>query len=118
MLASFLCPFLLFCQIPTISWELFFYGVYPNDSFVGVIYPILLGIHPREIFREAIRLGACNLIVAHNHPSGSLEPSDADLELTKQLLQGAKYLDIPILDHLILGNGDYQSLRQITDFWN
>ena len=75
-------------------------------------------VHPREIFREAIRLGACNLIVAHNHPSGSLEPSDADLELTKQLLQGAKYLDIPILDHLILGNGDYQSLRQITDFWN
>lgn len=75
-------------------------------------------VHPREIFREAIRLGACNLIVAHNHPSGNLDPSNEDLELTKQLLQGAKYLDLPILDHLILGNGNYQSLRQITDFWD
>lgn len=75
-------------------------------------------VHPREIFREAIRLGACNLIIAHNHPSGSLEPSAADLELTEQLLQGAAYLELPILDHLILGNGNHQSLRQITNLWD
>ena len=75
-------------------------------------------VHPREIFRESIRQGACKLIVAHNHPSGNLEPSDADIELTKQLLLGADYLDIPVLDHLILGNGDHQSLRQLTDLWN
>lgn len=75
-------------------------------------------VHPREIFRESIRLGACNLIIAHNHPSGSLEPSAADLELTEQLLKGAEYLDIPILDHLILGNGEYQSLKRITDLWD
>ncbi|MGK7899422.1 MAG: JAB domain-containing protein, partial [Xenococcus sp. (in: cyanobacteria)] len=61
---------------------------------------------------------ASKLIVAHNHPSGILEPSNEDLELTKQLLQGAEYLDIPILDHLILGNGNHQSIRQITNFWN
>ena len=77
-------------------------------------------VHPREIFRESIRQGACKLIVGHNHPSGSLEPSEADIELTKQLLQGADYLDIPILDHLILGNGTHQSIRQLklADLWD
>ena len=70
-------------------------------------------VHPREIFREAIRQGACKLIVAHNHPSGNLEPSEADIELTQQLLQGANYLEIPLLDHLILGNGNHQSIRQL-----
>ncbi|AFZ36218.1 DNA replication and repair protein RadC [Stanieria cyanosphaera PCC 7437] len=74
-------------------------------------------VHPREIFRETIRQSATKLIVAHNHPSGNLEPSQADLELTEQLLQGGSYLDIPLLDHLILGNGNHQSLRQITDLW-
>ena len=72
-------------------------------------------IHPREIFREVIKQGATRLIVAHNHPSGSLEPSPEDIKLTELLLQGAQYLQIPVLDHLILGNGEHQSLRQITD---
>jgi DNA repair protein RadC len=74
-------------------------------------------VHPREIFQEIIRQGATRLIIAHNHPSGNLEPSPEDLYLTEQLLQGAQYLDIPLLDHLILGNGDHQSLRQQTDLW-
>lgn len=74
-------------------------------------------VHPREVFRESIRQGACKLIIAHNHPSGNLEPSGADIELTKQLLQGAEYLDIPLLDHLILGNGNHQSIRQLTTLW-
>ncbi|WP_456152055.1 RadC family protein, partial [Leptolyngbya ectocarpi] len=62
--------------------------------------------HPREIFREVIKQGATRVIVAHNHPSGSLEPSEADLDLTRQLLDAATILGIPLLDHLILGNGD------------
>ncbi len=74
-------------------------------------------IHPREVFRETIRQGATKLIIAHNHPSGNLEPSSEDIYLTEQLLQGSQYLDIPLLDHLILGNGDHQSLRQKTDLW-
>ena len=72
---------------------------------------------PREIFREVIRQGATRLIVAHNHPSGNVEPSNADIELTRQLLAGAQLLGIPILDHLILGDGNYQSLREITTLW-
>jgi len=73
---------------------------------------------PREIFREVIRQGATRVIVAHNHPSGSLEPSEQDIELTRQLLAGAALLDISLLDHLILGNGTHQSLREITTLWN
>lgn len=74
-------------------------------------------VHPREIFREVIKHGATKLFVAHNHPSGNLEPSDADIQLTEQLLQGAQYLSIPLLDHLILGNGEHESLRQLTNLW-
>jgi DNA repair protein RadC len=73
--------------------------------------------HPRDIFREVIRQGATRLIVAHNHPSGQLEPSAEDLMLTRQLLAGAQFLNIPLLDHLILGNGNYNSLRQLTQLW-
>jgi DNA repair protein RadC len=72
---------------------------------------------PREIFREAIRQGAIRVIVGHNHPSGNLEPSPEDIDLTRQLLSGAQVLGIPLLDHLILGNGDYSSLRQTTNIW-
>jgi DNA repair protein RadC len=74
-------------------------------------------VHPSGIFREVIKQGAARVIVAHNHPSGSLEASPEDIQLTELLLQGAQFLQIPVLDHLILGNGDHQSLRQITDLW-
>lgn len=74
--------------------------------------------HPREIFREAIKQGATRLIIAHNHPSGNIEPSQEDINLTEQLLQGAQYLCIPVLDHVIVGNGNHQSLRDITNLWN
>ncbi|PSB13511.1 hypothetical protein C7B76_19515 [filamentous cyanobacterium CCP2] len=73
--------------------------------------------HPRDIFREVIRQGAVRIIVAHNHPSGNVEPSPEDIALTRQLLNGGQLLGIPLLDHLILGNGDYRSLRQTTTLW-
>jgi DNA repair protein RadC len=73
--------------------------------------------HPREIFREAIKQGATKLIIAHNHPTGNLQPSPDDINLTERLLQGAQYLEIPLLDHLILGNGNHQSIREITNLW-
>ena len=74
--------------------------------------------HPREIFREVIKRGATRVVVAHNHPSGSLDPSPEDITLTRQLLKGANLLGIPLLDHLILGNGDFSSIRQNSDLWN
>jgi DNA repair protein RadC len=74
--------------------------------------------HPREIFRSVLRQGGTRLIVAHNHPSGNVDPSPQDIALTRQLLQGAQYLDIPLLDHLILGDGNFCSLRQTTSLWD
>ena len=74
--------------------------------------------HPREIFREAIKQGATQIIIAHNHPSGSLEPSREDIDLTKRLLEVAEIVAIPVLDHLILGKGDFVSLREKTALWN
>ncbi|MEL7035078.1 MAG: DNA repair protein RadC [Cyanobacteria bacterium J06592_8] len=74
--------------------------------------------HPREIFREVIKQGATRMIISHNHPSGNVEPSPEDITLTRQLLQAAQILSIPILDHLILGQGEHQSIRQITTLWD
>jgi len=74
-------------------------------------------VNPAELFRELLRQGAVRAIVAHNHPSGSLQPSQADLDLTRQLLQGGQLLNLPIVDHLILGHGQHYSLRQHTSLW-
>lgn len=74
--------------------------------------------HPRDIFGEVLRQGAVKLILGHNHPSGNTEPSPEDIKLTKQLLQASQLLDIPLLDHLILGNGSFTSMRSVTDLWD
>ncbi|HEY9635197.1 MAG TPA: DNA repair protein RadC [Coleofasciculaceae cyanobacterium] len=74
--------------------------------------------HPREIFREVLRQGATRVIIAHNHPTGIVEPSREDIALTEQLLKAAQLLSIPLLDHLILGEGNYQSLRITTGLWD
>jgi len=55
--------------------------------------------------------------VAHNHPSGNTEPSPEDIDLTRQLLQAASFLSLPMLDHLILGNGDFKSIREASTLW-
>jgi DNA repair protein RadC len=72
---------------------------------------------PKEIFTAILKQGATKTIVAHNHPSGSTQASQADIDLTRQLLAGAKLLGIPLLDHLILGGGNWSSLRQNTTLW-
>jgi DNA repair protein RadC len=59
--------------------------------------------HPREVLREAVRHGACALVCVHNHPSGDPAPSAADLQVTRQLREAAKAVDIPLLDHVVVG---------------
>jgi DNA repair protein RadC len=73
--------------------------------------------HPRETFKTAIRQGAARILIAHNHPSGNLDPSPDDWALTRQLLQSGQILGIPVLDHLILGGGGFVSLRQQSTLW-
>lgn len=60
-------------------------------------------VHPREVFREAIRAGSCAVACVHNHPSGDPTPSSADLQVTRQLRQASQTLDIDLVDHVILG---------------
>ena len=66
-------------------------------------------VYPREILKEAISRNASALIVAHNHPSGNPDPSDADKELTKILIKTLELVDIPLLDHLIISNRGFFS---------
>jgi len=78
---------------------------------VGTLNMSLVG--PREVFREAVREGASSVIVAHNHPSGDPEPSPEDIEVTGRLVDLGDLLDIPVLDHIILGEGKrHVSLRK------
>lgn len=60
-------------------------------------------VHPREVFREAIRSSTAAVILAHNHPSGDPSPSAEDIRLTRQLVQAGRVVDIRVLDHIILG---------------
>lgn len=69
-------------------------------------------VHPREVFREAINHSAAAMILIHNHPSGDPKPSREDIDLTKQLVDGGKILDIAVLDHVIIGDGKYVSLKE------
>ncbi|MDO4680112.1 MAG: DNA repair protein RadC [Aerococcus sp.] len=68
--------------------------------------------HPREIFKEAIRSAAAHIIVAHNHPSGNPTPSKADLAFTERLVKVGELVGIDIVDHLIIGEDDFVSLRE------
>lgn len=69
-------------------------------------------VHPREVFRPAIRAAAAAVLCVHNHPSGDPEPSQEDLAVTQRLDQAGKLLGIPLLDHVVLGEGRWVSLRQ------
>lgn len=65
--------------------------------------------HPREIFMEAIKAGACGLIVMHNHPSGNVLPSIEDKNITERLIESGHMLGIPLLDHIITNGEEYYS---------
>jgi DNA repair protein RadC len=62
-------------------------------------------VHPREVFKPAIRASAASVILAHNHPSGKVEPSREDREVTRRLGEAAEVLEIEVLDHVIVGDG-------------
>jgi len=69
-------------------------------------------IHPREVFEPAIKHLASHIIIAHNHPSGSLEPSNEDLAITKRLTDSGRLLGIEVLDHVIIAQNGYSSLKE------
>ncbi|MDI6774635.1 MAG: DNA repair protein RadC [Verrucomicrobiota bacterium] len=94
----------------------------PVDVTSGLLDASL--VHPREMFREAIRAAAAAVMLAHNHPSGDPTPSAEDIRITRQLVQAGKVVDIKVMDHVILGKSgapgqkDFLSLREagMADF--
>ena len=66
-------------------------------------------VDPKLLFTTALKLKASSLILAHNHPSGELSPSQADISMTNKLIEAGKVLDLPVLDHLIISSNGYYS---------
>ena len=69
-------------------------------------------VYPREVLKRALAHNAAALILTHNHPSGVAEPSQADLQLTRRLRESLALLDIRVLDHLVIGDGDPVSMAE------
>ncbi len=69
-------------------------------------------VHPREVFKTAVRKSAASIIVAHNHPSGETSPSREDIEVTRRLCEAGRLLGVELLDHVIFGDGEILSLKQ------
>jgi DNA repair protein RadC len=72
--------------------------------------------HPREIFRLAIMASAASIIIMHNHPSGESQPSEADIKITRDLIRGGQLLKIDVVDHVVIGNSNQTSLRELGFF--
>ena len=66
-------------------------------------------VHPREVFKPAIRLAAHCIVLAHNHPSGDTEPSTADVELTHRMQEAGRLVGVPVVDHLVCAGGEFTS---------
>ena len=84
-----------------ISFDILFYGSIDGAS-----------VHPREVVKRALIYNAAAVILAHNHPSGVSEPSQADRAITTRLIEALKLIDVRVLDHLIIGGGDAMSLAE------
>jgi DNA repair protein RadC len=69
-------------------------------------------VHPREVFRDAIREGGSGIIVTHNHPSGNPSPSKQDIETTMRLIEAGKIVGIPLVDHIILTDSTFYSMKE------
>jgi len=69
-------------------------------------------VHPREVFREAMAASAASVVLAHNHPSGDPEPSAEDIQLTKRLVEVGELVGIEVLDHIIVGDNSFISLKR------
>jgi len=95
--------------------EVFYLIVLDSQSRPRALHEVTRGIlssslvHPREVFRLAVAYNAAGIIVAHNHPSGDPTPSADDRAMTKQLVEAGRVLDIPVHDHVIVGEERYLS---------
>jgi DNA repair protein RadC len=70
-------------------------------------------VHPREVFKEAIKFSAAGIILVHNHPSGDPSPSPEDRATTRRLMEAGQIVGIEVLDHIIIGDGRWSSLKAL-----
>lgn len=84
-----------------------------KDEVLGVGTVDHAPVYPREVVKRALELEASALILVHNHPSGDPSPSSADVEMTKQIVDAARALDIAVHDHLVVGRQGHASLKQL-----
>jgi DNA repair protein RadC len=71
-------------------------------------------VHPRELFKDAVKVSAASIVIVHNHPSGDPTPSGADIQLTRRLVKAGDVLGIEVLDHVVIGDGgEHASLRDL-----
>ncbi|MDX9692288.1 MAG: DNA repair protein RadC [Acholeplasmataceae bacterium] len=78
--------------------------------FIGTLNQTL--IHPREIFRQAVKLSASAIIFVHNHPTGDSNPSKADVLATEQLKEASRVMGIDVVDHIIIGHFEFYSMKE------
>jgi len=84
--------------------------IHKQSIFIGSLNASI--VHPREVFKEALRRSSASIICVHNHPSGDPTPSREDIEVTKRLVECGKIIGIDVLDHLIIGDTKYISLKE------
>ncbi len=84
--------------------------IYEKTVFMGSLNSSI--VHPREVYKEALKWSAASIIVSHNHPSGDPSPSREDIEVTKRLIEAGEIIGIECLDHLIIGDGRFCSLKE------
>ncbi len=84
--------------------------IHKQTIFIGSLNASI--VHPREIFREAVKRSAASIICAHNHPSGVPTPSTEDIEVTKRIVEAGYIIGIELIDHVIIGDHQYISLKE------
>ena len=109
---------ILEAELSELAYERFVALALNTKNHLTAVLPVSSGslnasiVHPRELFQRAILSNAASIIVCHNHPSGDPTPSPEDIALTRKLVEAGQLLDIPILDHVILGYGRYTSFKE------
>lgn len=83
-----------------------------KDESIAAGTPNEVSVHPRTILKRALELGSTALILVHNHPSGSVDPSQGDIQTTARIVRAAKALDIVVHDHIIIARTGWRSFRQ------
>lgn len=112
-IANYMIPRLRYCD------REHFYAILLNTKNHIIASPLIsIGtlseslVHPRELFKEAVNHSASSIILVHNHPSGDPSPSREDVMMTRRIIEGGRLLDIQVLDHVIIGDNTYISLRE------